>query len=65
MSAFLRRDRGERGMIRVVSTRPPGDPRERTVAIVSLGMGILMTHMGTIMDNISTGEYGSQLGHAK
>ena len=38
-----------------------GDPRERTVAIVSLGRGILWAHMSTVMYNIHVGEYGSHL----
>ena len=35
-----------------------GDPRERTVAIVSLGRGILWAHMSIVMYNIHVGEYG-------
>ena len=65
MRVLCRRDRGERGRFRVVSTGRTGDPLERAVAIVSLGRGILWAQMSIVMCNIHVGEYRSHLGHAQ
>ena len=63
---FLRRERGEICRFIVVLTGLGRGPSPaHCIAIVSIGMGILMNHMSTDMDTISTSEYCSRISHAQ
>ena len=56
------RDPGSRNDVFDASGR---DPRERKVAIVSLGRGTLWAYLSIVMYPIHVGEYGSRLDHAQ